>query len=128
MRIGRSCVEVIRVLAPSLGGVEVDNTAGVVGPKHNLRVDKVVGWVKWIERRAEAVNDPEFLCAFQSINHATTVSIGVRPVSACLILNGIRNRVTIKVRRQQVISRIVLRIGSVKVLITVTHTTRVGVN
>ena len=122
-----SGVEVVGDGAPAVVKVEVNRSRGVVGVEHDARRHDVVGGVERVEGRTGAVHEPENVGAFQAVEHASAVGVGVGPVGTGLVFHGIGNAIAVKVVGLNVIRRIVLRVGAVKVFATVVHTALVGI-
>ena len=120
-------VEVVGDGAPAVVKVEVNRPGSVVGVEHDARRHDVVGGVERVKGCTGTIHEPEDVGAFQPIEHAAAVGVGVGPVGTGLVFHSIGNAVTVKVVGLNVIRGIVLRVGAVKVFAAVVHTALVGV-
>ena len=80
MRVRISSWDIIGVLSPVLLNVEIDNTCCIVRPEDNIVLRKVIGWVEKIEWSAYAVEEPELLRTFRTIEHPSTIGIRIAPI------------------------------------------------
>ena len=120
-------VEVVGVHAPTVFQVKVHRTGGVVGPEHNIRVDDVVARIERIERRTGAIRQPIDVGAFQAVDHASAVRVGVGPIGAGEVFHRIGNAVPVEIVGLNVIGWVTFGVGAVEVFRSVIHPTRIGV-
>ena len=127
MGVGRTRREIVGHLAPAVDLFKVDGSAGVVGPEEHLRLREIVGGVERVCRRADASRGPEVGGTFDAVADATAVGVGVAPVRAGQVLEGVGDAVAVKVVGQHVVGRVVLRVRAVEVFVQVAHATRIRV-
>ena len=87
----------------------------------------VVARVPRIAVCIHASDVPVLRWALLSVGNPSTIGVGVPPVSANLLLDGVGDAVAIGVQRVEIIRGVVLRVGPVDILLPVTHPSVVGV-
>ena len=125
--VGRTCWEIVGHLAPAVDLFEVNGPAGVVGPEEHLRLREIVGGVERVLGCAHAARGPEVGGTLDAVTDATAVGVGVAPVRAGQVLEGVGDAVPVEVVGQHVVGRVVLRVRAVKVLVQVANATRIRV-
>ena len=80
VRIGVSSWNIIGVLSPVLLNVEINNTCCIVCPEDNVVLRKVIGWVEKVEWRPYTIEEPKLLRTFSTIEHPSTIGIGIAPI------------------------------------------------
>ena len=81
-------------------------------------IDVIIG-VPRIAVSVNATKTPVLRGTFLTIWHTATVGVRVSPVSANLLLYRVRNTIAVGINWIQIISGVVLRIGSIKILLAI---------
>ena len=107
--------------------IQINDSRGVVGIEYNVVVEDVVCWVEGVVGRPCTIHEPIQFGTFLTVQHASTIRIGIGPIGSSLIFNSVWDAVTVKIIGLDIIGRIVFGIGAVKVFFAVVNSSLVGI-